>query len=251
MFAHTLAKIAARVPSTWKYKAKRLRPLYSGLMALGQHRLVVRTGAGEFSWVVDESISQAFLLGTYEPYMQDALRRFLKLGDVFYDIGAHVGFHSFVGALLVGPAGRVFAFEPNPLNQECIRKQISENPHLPVSIVPYAIFDHSGPVRFRAAENSSQGCIREDGEWTVEGRTLDCLLDNGTLPPPAVIKIDVEGSESAVLSGAVRLIADHRPVVLCDYNDGTTLDMVRQHLGPLGYEILQGPPVIARPVSVG
>lgn len=251
MFAHALAKIAARVPSTWKYKAKRLRPLYSGLMALGQHRVVVRTEAGEFSWVVDKFISQGVLLGTYEPYMQDALRRFLKAGDVFYDIGAQVGFHSFVGALLVGPAGRVFAFEPSPVNQACIRKQIAENPHLHVSIVPYAIIDRSGPVRFGAGPNSSQGHIREDGEWTVEARTLDCLLASGTLPPPAVIKIDVEGSESAVLSGAVRLIADHRPVVLCDYNDGTTFDMVRRHLAPLGYEIIEGPPVIGCPVSVG
>ena len=81
----------------------------------------------------------------------------------------------------------------------------------------------------------------------VEARTLDALVSDGGLPAPSVIKVDVEGSEMAVLRGAIGLLAKHRPVVLCDYNDGTTLATVQNQLQPLGYVVSEGPPVIAVP----
>ena len=249
MFGRTLAKIAASIPSAWKYKAVRLQPLYTRFMRLGQPTVVVHTEAGQFLWVLDGLTSQGIVLGTYEPYMQEALRRFLKPGAIFYDIGAHAGFHSFFGAQLVAPGGRVFAFEPNPGSQQSIARQISANPHLQVTVVPYAALDRCGAVRFNASGDQSQGHVGDDGSIIVEARTLDALVIDGGLPAPSVMKVDVEGSELAVLQGAFALITKHHPVVLCDYNDDATFATVSKQLQPLGYIVDQGPPVIAVPSS--
>jgi FkbM family methyltransferase len=250
LFGLTLARIAAKFPPAWKYKAVRLRPLYARLMRLGQRTIAVHTQAGQFSWVLDGLSSQEIVLGTYEPYMQEALRLYLKPGGIFYDIGSHAGFHSFFGALLVAPGGGVFAFEPNPGSQQSIERQISANPQLQVTLVRYAALDRCGKVGFEAApSNQQQGHVVEGGSMEVEARTLDSLVNDGTLPAPSVIKVDVEGSEKPVLLGAIGLIAEHRPVVLCDYNDGATFSTVQKVLQPLGYAVSEGPPIIAVPSS--
>ena len=247
MFGRTLAKIAARIPSAWKYKTVRLQPLYTRFMRLGQRTVVVHTESGQFLWVLDGLTSQGIVLGTYEPYMQEALRRFLKPGAIFYDIGAHAGFHSLFGAQLVAPGGRVFAFEPNPGSQQSIERQISANPDLQVTLVPYAALDRCGTVRFTASGSQSQGHVADNGSIIVEARTLDALVIDGGFPTPSVMKVDVEGSELAVLQGALVLITKHRPVILCDYNDAATFVSVQKQLQPLGYIVEKGPPVIAVP----
>jgi FkbM family methyltransferase len=249
----TIAKIAAKVPSSWKYQATALRPLYIRLLRLGNHKVWIQlqTGTG-FFWNIDELTSQTFLLGTYEGYMQAALCRYLRPGSVYFDVGAHAGFHSLVAATLVGPSGRVFAFEPNPRAQQSIRRQVAANPSLPVTLLPYAVLDRCGTVGFSAKRvGSAQSHVDPTGETTVDARTLDSVVADKLAPPPSVIKIDVEGAESAVLDGAMKLITTHRPVVLCDENDKSTLAMVDKKLRPVGYEILPGPPITAAPARTG
>lgn len=249
----TIAKIAAKVPSSWKYQAAALRPLYIRLLRLGNRKawIQLHTGTG-FFWNIDELTSQTFLLGTYEGYMQAALCRYLTLGSVFFDVGAHAGFHSLLAATLVGPSGRVFAFEPNPRAQQSMMQQVAANPSFPVALLPFAVLDRCGTVGFAARRaDSSQSHVDPMGDTMVEARTLDSVVADKLAPPPSVIKIDVEGAESAVLDGAMKLITTHRPVVLCDYNDESTLAMVDKKLAPLGYEILPGPPITAVPVKTG
>lgn len=53
-------------------------------------------------------------LGTVETEVQDALAELLRPGDVFYDVGANVGYFTIIAARLVGPEGRVVAVEPQP-----------------------------------------------------------------------------------------------------------------------------------------
>ena len=60
--------------------------------------------------------SAAYALGRNERPVQEALATYLQPGDVFYDVGANVGFFTIVGAKLVGTAGRVYAFEPVAAN---------------------------------------------------------------------------------------------------------------------------------------
>src|ERR1700719_2260133 len=63
-------------------------------------------------------------LGSYELKKQREIEQAVKPGMVCYDIGAHVGFYTLLFAKLVGPSGRVFAFEPLPKNCAVIKRHL-------------------------------------------------------------------------------------------------------------------------------
>ena len=59
-------------------------------------------------------MSGYFFLGESNPMETRVLRRVLRIGDIFLDVGAHIGWYSLSARQIVGPAGKVIAFEPNP-----------------------------------------------------------------------------------------------------------------------------------------
>jgi len=247
MFTKTLSKIASLIPSSIKYKMSKIRPIYTFVMRLGQPIIRIQTAAGKINWKIDRLTAQEFVLGTYELYMQRAFLTFVHPGDVVYDVGANAGFHSFFCGLLVGPSGQVIAYEPNPENCASIERQIMVNPDIPVSILSYALSDHCGRVGLDTSRGSRQCYVTETGNISIEARTLDSLVTESRIPPPKCIKIDVEGHEEHVIKGSLETVQSYKPVILCDYNDSTTLPKVAGLLMPLGYTIKQGPPIIALP----
>src|SRR5882757_11121436 len=76
---------------------------------------------------LDHAHAGLIVRGTLEPPVQEALRRLLAPGDVFYDIGANVGFFTILGARLVGPQGHVVAFEPVPACARAVGRNIELN----------------------------------------------------------------------------------------------------------------------------
>jgi FkbM family methyltransferase len=244
MFSQLLAKFAAAVPSSLKYPLSGMKPLYTFVMGLGEPVITVQTAAGPVRWQVNELASQTFVLGTYEPHMQAAFKRFVQRGWTVYDVGGHAGYHTVLCALLVGAEGRVVSFEPNPSNFAAIKSQLELNSLNNVTQSPFALSDECGDRQMDTSINSSQGRISASGDIEVKAHTIDCLVADGSLPPPNLIKIDVEGHEEQVLRGGLRTIRRHQPVILCDYNDSTTLPSLESLLLPLGYVVEPGPPII-------
>ena len=76
---------------------------------------------------LDHAHAGLIVRGTLEPPVQEALRRLIAPGAVFYDVGANVGFFTILGARLVGPAGRVVAFEPVPACARAVGRNIELN----------------------------------------------------------------------------------------------------------------------------
>jgi FkbM family methyltransferase len=247
MLTRTLTALAAALPAGVKYRMVRLKPLYTSVLAWREPYFRVRTAAGWITWQIDPLATQRYIRGTYEPHMQDCFLRFLRPGSVVYDVGAHLGFHALFCGLVVGPAGRVIAFEPDPVCRQSLSRQVSANPHLPVTVMPYALSDRPGELHFHFRRGSGQSSIHPQGELQVEATTIDILVRKDSIPVPGLVKVDVEGHEGAVLEGARETLSRHRPVVLCDYNDGTTLEVVREFLQPLGYNVAAGPPITGTP----
>jgi FkbM family methyltransferase len=216
-------------------------------MRLGQPKLQVPTIAGPVNWEVDELTSQQFIRGTYEPYMQQAFAKFIRPGSVVYDVGAHAGYHSLLCGLLTGPSGRVFSFEPHPGHRESIRRQLALNPKLDVTLLAYALSNSCSSLFLNTDSGPSQGRVSDAGRFEIEARSIDYLVKNESLPPPDVVKIDVEGHEEQVLSGALETIRSCRPVILCDHNDPQTFPVVAKLLEPLGYGVSSGALVIGIP----
>jgi FkbM family methyltransferase len=162
------------------------------------------------------------LRGLGEPEVQDALRRHLRLGMTFYDVGANVGFFSLLAARVVGDRGSVVAFEADPEIAARLREHVDRNACLSTTIVEKAVWSEASKVFFERADPAAspdRGLGHIAGTATpnaieVEAITLDDFAR--TSPAPDFIKCDVEGAEVEVFRGAPKLLAEKRPVIVCE-----------------------------------
>lgn len=164
-------------------------------------------------WIVGSS-NHGCWLGSYEHNQQILLAKYLKEGDVIFDIGAHVGFYSLLGSVLVGGRGQVIAFEPAPKNLNYLKKHLQINSVINVEVVEAAVSDRHGHVRLSSGPSSSMWHIDAQGELEVQTVSLDELVLNAKLPPPNVIKMDIEGAEFLALNGSARVVKEFHPVLL-------------------------------------
>lgn len=185
----------------------------------------------------------------------------IKPGDTVVEVGAHIGFLTTFFASLVGPDGRVVAFEPGDNNLPYLRKNTADLAN--VEVQPFAVGDHDGEVTFflegLTGQNnslSSDYSAFHDNvasahshasyvETTVEMVSLDTFCTESATTPDW-LKIDVEGHELDVLRGGCSMIESARPAI--------TLEITRLHheadafLRDLGYAIYH--PVTRRFVAV-
>jgi FkbM family methyltransferase len=186
----------------------------------------------------------------YEPHLDQALRKLLKQGDVFFDIGAHFGIWSSLAADLVGPTGTVIACEPSP----AFRVLEANLPRVNVRARNVAVGAAAGVIAFHAQGTATSGSLNP--EVTAINRayapetpitavqvaltTVD-LLAIAEKIRPTVLKIDVEGYEFEVLKGATRVLAGgpaciieiHPPqLALC----GADEEQVKELLDQAGYK---------------
>ena len=160
-----------------------------------------------------------YLVGTYEPYLQKAIRKYVRRGDTVYDVGANIGYFSLSLAKQVGPTGHVIAFEPIPRNLEVLRKNIENNRLSNVQVFCAAASDRKGEAIIRIAENLATSSLvwhRRNAaaeELSVPTIAIDDLVESGELGQPRFVKIDVEGAEGLALQGMQRTVAAARPVI--------------------------------------
>lgn len=145
----------------------------------------------------------------------------LERGMVFLDIGANVGYYSILGAHRVGPTGRVFAMEPLPRNISFLHRHLTINNIQNVTIIPMACFHELSLLNFEVADNTATSHVRKElDKWDcvgkekiiVAGVSIDLFCKKAGIRPD-VIKIDVEGAELDVLSGAAIIIKNKSPKI--------------------------------------
>lgn len=165
-----------------------------------------------YRWIAGSS-NHGCWLGSYEFEKQRIIGQMVKQGTVAYDVGAHVGFYTLLFSRLTGPTGKVFAFEPFPLNIAYLRHHIALN-HLPnVEVMEYAVSNSSGITSFLEGLNSSMGHIDADGNLNVLQVTLDELVKSRSVIPPHYIKMDIEGGEYKALLGAEAMLRAYHPII--------------------------------------
>lgn len=163
-------------------------------------------------WRVGAGIHRCWL-GWYEADKLAVFARLVPRGGVVFDVGAHAGYYALAASRLVGPAGRVVAFEPLPANVADLRHHVALNRLANVEIVPRPVGgEHGAEVSFETEGlGSYRGRIAAGaaGE-AMRAVALDAFLAETGGAPPDVLKMDVEGAESAVLDGAEGLLAAGR-----------------------------------------
>ena len=155
-----------------------------------------------------------------EPETVEWLETHLRVGETLFDVGANVGAYSLVGATVAGPRCRIYAFEPSPSTFSALCQNVGLN-GLGNTIIPLnvALTDRTGLVWLRfsstapgAAQHSIDWGDKErndssgDGSIRVIAFELDDLVELLEIDTPNHMKIDVDGGELAVLSGASRTL---------------------------------------------
>lgn len=168
---------------------------------------------------------ELYFTGWYERAYLLWLRRQLRENDTYLDIGAHIGIHALVMAKRLRElgGGMVIAFEPAPDTAELLRSGARRNGLSNVTVVDVALSDREGLAVLRSGTrefHDADAAVRSlhgSGAPTHEVRTkaLDRWAERSRiLGKMDVVKIDVEGSELAVLRGMEDSIDRHRPRVI-------------------------------------
>lgn len=218
----------------------------------------VRGGAAKGLWLrLNPRTGGGYLQGSGEPAVQLAILRHLRPGMTFYDIGANIGFFSLLAARLVGPEGRVVAFEADPEVARRLREHAGRNQFSTISVEQKAVWSETGAVSFAHADpnlSPDRGLGRvvagaAPGTTQLQAVSLDDFLR--TSRAPDFLKCDVEGAEVEVFRGARRLLAEKRPILLAEMHSEENRQVLLQELAGLGYncEALDENHILALPGS--
>ncbi len=210
----------------------------------------------------DAYIVSRLSLKAYEGEVRKQISELLKPGMTLVDVGANLGWYVLLGARLVGPSGRVYAFEAASSTATVLAKNIAANHHRNVTIVTKAVTDRSGRISFFIEDSSGGSGVfasgRETDRTEVEAVSLDEFFQEQGWPEVHVIKIDVEGAEKLVLSGmrelsrrnpALKLIVEINfrrfsleelfdALQLCGFSRFRALELGRNLVVPRDYQVI-------------
>lgn len=187
-----------------------------------------------------------FFLGEYEKAELDVLKKHLKPGDVFLDLGANLGVFTLHASRIVGETGKVISFEPFLINHNALKKHIKINGLTNVKIEKLAVGSESGSITLYHDEsednlgmvtaNYVENAVKED----VEIVSIDDYLQASPDLAIDFIKIDIEGFEYATLLGLENTLKKHQPKILIEILDDIEIEdthkKVHDFLFNLGYK---------------
>jgi len=154
------------------------------------------------------------------------LRHFLGRGDTFIDIGANHGIFSLVASDLVCADGMVICIEPQPLLSIIIDRNLQDNGKGNFRVLNCACGDHEGWADLFVPRGSSGAAgiyrtfsgVGKHDSYRVTLKRLDDIVSAMQLPGSIFVKLDVEGSELAVLRGAQSLLVERKPKLMIEIN---------------------------------
>jgi FkbM family methyltransferase len=170
-----------------------------------------------------------FLLGGFEPSTVKLYSRLVKPGDTVLDIGGNIGAHTLPFARLVGPRGRVIAFEPTAYAIRKMRANIALNAGFPDRVSVQQVMLVADAAKPVAPSLYSSWPLFETGEEVhtehrgqlmdttgAAAMTLDEALGRLEVKSVDFIKLDVDGHEYGVLAGGKKTLSAHKPPMLME-----------------------------------
>jgi len=146
------------------------------------------------------------LVGWYEYPTSLWMHRLVRPGMIVADVGAHIGYFSRLLSRLVGPTGKVLAFEPSPENYPLLIHNLSRAGARNVLPIQAAVADKPGrPLLYVSPGHSNHslfsGYTENEAAVAVDAVTVDDFCRNHSIGRLDLVKIDAEGAEPQVLAG--------------------------------------------------
>lgn len=199
----------------------------------------------------DDCLCRDMFVYRFEANERDFVISYLATGDIFVDVGANVGLFTLLGADLVGPVGKVYAFEPTAVTYARLCDNVKRNRLSNVECVQLALSDQdeTRPLTVSVEGLAAWNSLAQPGvssQWVHEQVTC-CPWDSfaaqhGLTGKVALMNIDIEGWEFTMLQGAqATLQRADAPDLLVEFAEvnakaaGTTCVALYHLLLALGY----------------
>lgn len=166
----------------------------------------------------------------FEANVTNFFINFLREGDTFLDVGAHIGYYTLLASVLVGESGKVHSFEPTPRTFISLQHNVHAKKNITVN--NNAVLDEEKEITFFdygpkfSAFNSFHKRTSEDiyfkddaEKITVKTVSLDKYCVRNTISP-TVIKIDAEGAEHLILQTMTDILQKDKPLVTIEVTGG-------------------------------
>lgn len=204
---------------------------------------------------------QILLLRDYEEQITRFLRKSLKRGDVFFDVGAHAGYYTLLASKLVGQDGAIFSFEPEANNFGKLESNVILNNVRNAKLFNIALSDFSGKGTLHINPLNEGGHSLQSfspgkgipGGFSEEVRitSLDDFIKKESIKQKIdLIKIDVEGAEFSALCGMESAVESNPNLqIICELsskNRGETINFLQDRgfkvfiFGPRGLAEFSG-----------
>lgn len=198
-------------------KSRQVLPNGDVVIDFGRYRQLIGPPARKWSpnwWIYEH--------GYYEQGVTRAVQRLVQPGDAVVDVGANIGYYALMMASLVGPAGRVIAFEPHAPASRYLVESLKLNGYTNVQLLRVCLGSRNGRIYFDPKTLRGRCASSEDGsELTVEVRRFDDLVDElGLVDRISLVKVDVEGGEMDVVRGMYATLLTQRPHLLIEIHPG-------------------------------
>jgi FkbM family methyltransferase len=179
----------------------------------------------------DSELSRLIYVDDFERTEREFLKAYLRHGDLFIDVGANIGLFSLIAARIVRPTGKVYAFEPTSRIYERLTNNVRLNTYNEIACFRLALSDQVGEQALFVSEDgfdawnsfahpvAGQSFIPE----RVECETWDHFaVAHNLLGRVTMMKLDVEGWEARVLSGARETLSRaDAPLLQVEFTDST------------------------------
>jgi FkbM family methyltransferase len=212
----------------------------------------INTRYGRMTFFTNDTGAVSRSLQTYGEWAENELgfaKALMKRGATVVDVGAYIGTHTLSFAHFAGPEGQVIAIEPQDESFVLLKKNILENRltnvHLEHAAAGVGGAFYANPLRIAAKKSFGSATVRdfgmpdspasrESGEMiSVRGLTIDSL----ELTSCDLVKIDVEGLEDLVISGAEQAIKRLSPAIYAECNSVASGIKTFDALRKFGYEV--------------
>jgi FkbM family methyltransferase len=215
-FLNFLKKSAIAVSGHGLGRIKPIRAAYNSVFQFLKPKSVMVQG--HRMWLDDQDTLELATQEVYEPLETALFKKELKAGQTVLDIGANIGYYTLIAARIVGPKGKVYAFEPDPDNFALLKKNVEANGYTNVVLVNRAVSDKTRTARL-FLNPSNRGDHRlydsNDGRPSIAVQTI--RLDDFFKKLDKkihFIKMDIQGSEASALNGMKGLIRQNTPLRL-------------------------------------
>jgi FkbM family methyltransferase len=226
-----LSRLTTRTWAEWYVRTGRdphwlCRELVTGHQLRLKKRFRLPTGRSIFADPFDFLATEIRREGSYEPEVVGLFAAVARPGMVAFDVGANIGYHTIELSRIVGDAGVVVAFEPDPQTFRDLEMNVRANRAANVRCVNQAVGADAGTVPLYRGQSTLFSSLRptvhaHDATAVATMDTLDRAVETLGLTHVDLIKVDVEGAELFALEGARDTLARWRPLLVVEVSTHT------------------------------